>query len=678
MSAQTSETLTPMTEEGHLPGAMPVVYSNHPSTDKVVVNTRRHTSRERLRTPGRDRRLIASKVSSAERLRLMNEATARAVEARSAVRTSRALTIRADGKVGVGITGIGGTLDAVPTRTPTPAETPATGPDVRSVDSDPLDNTAPAGAYVRMVDERARTIVELALVKKRLGRIPQSVMDEATSRLSMSSGHVRCLVRDFLRTKEIPVMDPRPRIGVPDMWRAKTAYFHANGNAALAYDLLDTDKDLNGMSLRTFQRVVNEWDPTLRAAAREGYRGMVAQQMFNQDHIPFAGYAYGMDHTFLPIRVIPDRGYKPVWVWLTTCIDLYSRVVLSYRLSLTTPNTATILDVFTDAVKGWTTPEGQFIGGKPQHVRSDRGADFISHALNAHLLDLDVERQFTNPYSSWENGRTERLNGTIDKVWAPTVPGFYKGGADEHSRRAMKTGVPDTALITFRDLDDNLGEFLGDFNNAARKSLGGVTPIELWTESLGTYQPGRASDDQLVAGLMTRVPRTVQHYGVEARGGRYQSADLARLKHDGHRNITLAYHNHDHSFVYLMQDGALLGKAYRGGVEPANHRYGVLSMRRAQVREMRALMRSADRERAIQEREAQIARGVAEKDLIEVPDLNYTVFDSDAGPAFSETEIDVLNGRWAGEEGVPTTFIDSDTNFIYDRDTGELVDLPFM
>jgi hypothetical protein len=122
-------------------------------------------------------------VPSSDRLRLMNEATARAVEARSSVSNARTLAIRTDGKVGVGMTGIGGTIDTVPTKTPSPAKTYA----AENADAAEVDSTPPADEYVRMLDERARTIVELAMLKRRLGRVPQSVMAEATRRLSMSS-----------------------------------------------------------------------------------------------------------------------------------------------------------------------------------------------------------------------------------------------------------------------------------------------------------------------------------------------------------------------------------------------------------------------------------------------------------------------------------------------------------
>lgn len=173
------------------------------------------------------------------------------------------------------------------------------------------------------------------------------------------------------------------------------------------------------MSLRTFQRRVNEWEPWQRAAAKGGYRAMIKHQLFNTEHIPHRGYAYATDHTKLSIRMLPARGTRPVFPWLTVFMDLKTRLILSWIL---TESDAVIEDDATALVEAIMGQEvdGQFIGGKPMFLRTDRGSDFISKAMTLGLLTLDVERQFTAPYASWQNGRVERLHGRIDEQFTPT------------------------------------------------------------------------------------------------------------------------------------------------------------------------------------------------------------------------------------------------------------------
>lgn len=57
--------------------------------------------------------------------------------------------------------------------------------------------------------------------------------------------------------------------------------------------------------------------------------------------------------------------------------------------------------------------------GKPKRLRSDNEAIFTSHLFRAGLRLLGIQHQTTTPGCPWQNGRIERLFGTLKQVLDP-------------------------------------------------------------------------------------------------------------------------------------------------------------------------------------------------------------------------------------------------------------------
>lgn len=51
--------------------------------------------------------------------------------------------------------------------------------------------------------------------------------------------------------------------------------------------------------------------------------------------------------------------------------------------------------------------------GRPMHVRSDNGPEFIARALMKMLAEAQVSVKHIEPGSPWQNGRNERFNGSL-------------------------------------------------------------------------------------------------------------------------------------------------------------------------------------------------------------------------------------------------------------------------
>jgi len=51
--------------------------------------------------------------------------------------------------------------------------------------------------------------------------------------------------------------------------------------------------------------------------------------------------------------------------------------------------------------------------GKPEHIRSDNGPEFIAAGLQDWLVRIGIKPLRIYPGSPWENGYKERFNGTL-------------------------------------------------------------------------------------------------------------------------------------------------------------------------------------------------------------------------------------------------------------------------
>jgi len=95
--------------------------------------------------------------------------------------------------------------------------------------------------------------------------------------------------------------------------------------------------------------------------------------------------------------------------------------------------------------------------GKPKMIRTDNEAIFTSRAFKLALLLLGIRHQKTDLHCPWQNGRVERLFGTL------------------------KTSLDQLAVISFDALNSALGEFRFFYNHVrSHQNLAGATPAEAW------------------------------------------------------------------------------------------------------------------------------------------------------------------------------------------------------
>ena len=124
--------------------------------------------------------------------------------------------------------------------------------------------------------------------------------------------------------------------------------------------------------------------------------------------------------------------------------------------------------------------------GKPKAIRTDNEGMFRSPAFSQALKQLGIRHQFTDPGCPWQNGRIERLFGTLkDKLDQWTVAGIEQ-------------------------LNRDLNTFQHWYNNVRpHQNLDGKTPAEAWAGTNPYTKPPKQEHwfeawDGLLAGYELR------------------------------------------------------------------------------------------------------------------------------------------------------------------------------
>lgn len=279
-----------------------------------------------------------------------------------------------------------------------------------------------------------------------------------------------------------------------------------------------------------------------------------------------------IDHTPLDLVIVDDVHRRHIGrPWLTLAIDVYSRCVAGFYLSLDPPSEVSVGMCLVNAMlpkDGWIAALGVQtrwpVYGSPATVHADNGKEFhgsmISRAAEQHRFRMEWRKVKT---PNW-GGHIERLMGTFnDEVHAlpgTTFSTIHKRGVYE----------PHTeATLTFSELELYLTEFISGVYHQKLHSAIGRSPIRRYEVGLlgDGVMPGRglpcpiADPRRLRLDFMPLIERTVQPYGVRIDGLTYydpvlddwiRASDFATKRP---RRFMIRRDPRDVSVVYFLNPG---------------------------------------------------------------------------------------------------------------------------
>lgn len=239
-----------------------------------------------------------------------------------------------------------------------------------------------------------------------------------------------------------------------------------------------------------------------------------------------------MDHTKVDIILVDDETRKPIGrPWVTLAIDIYSRMVVGYYLSLDAPSATSLALCMTNVVM----PKDELllkldinaewhVWGKMKTLHADNGPDFRSDALKKACLAHGIHTNFRPIPKKEYGGHVERLMCTVMKQ-VHSLPGTTRSDIQDR----LSYDAENNAVMTFLEFEKWLVAFITKIYHRRIHSALGMSPEAKWKEGIfgnatqqGVGYPPKPSDPQsFLIDFLPTFGRTIQRNGVNIDGLNY-------------------------------------------------------------------------------------------------------------------------------------------------------------
>jgi putative transposase len=241
---------------------------------------------------------------------------------------------------------------------------------------------------------------------------------------------------------------------------------------------------------------------------------------------------YQIDHTWMDVEIVDDVHRAPIGrPWITVAVDVWSRTVSGFVISLDAPSALSVGLVIAHALlpkEAWLAERNiDFswpIWGKPASIHADNGADFRCAAVTRGCQNHGIDVQWRPVAKPRYGAHIERLLGTVSTE-LKTLPGATFSNIKE--RGEYKSS--ERACMTLRELECWVATFiLGKYHHRLHSAIK-MPPLKRFEEGIhGTVStPGRglpprpSNGRRLLIDFLPSEMRTVQPYGVMLDGVTY-------------------------------------------------------------------------------------------------------------------------------------------------------------
>jgi putative transposase len=266
-----------------------------------------------------------------------------------------------------------------------------------------------------------------------------------------------------------------------------------------------------------------------------------------------------VDHTQADLFVVDELERKVVGrPWLSIALDVATRCVLSFYVSMERPGAATVGLLLTRAVLSiapWLAKIGVdaqwAMQGTPKVLHLDNAAEFKSKALRSGCREYGIDLMYRSVGRPHFGGHIERLNRTLmERIRG--LPGAT--GSSPKGRKARKSEM--TAALTLGEIERWLAmEVARRYHESPHRGLLGATPGNTW-RALGEgldrrrLHPAHDAELQFLIRFLPVAQRTVQADGLTLFHIRYWHPVFVAWREAG-RMVTVRYHPEDLSRVFV-------------------------------------------------------------------------------------------------------------------------------
>ena len=239
-----------------------------------------------------------------------------------------------------------------------------------------------------------------------------------------------------------------------------------------------------------------------------------------------------IDHTRVDLHIVDDENRTSIGrPWLTLAIDIYSRMIVGYYLSLDAPSGVSVGMCIVNAILQKNKLLNQFeldtewnVWGKFDNIFTDNGADFRSFSVEQACLVNGIHINFRPIGKKEYGGHIERLIGTT-MTEVHDVPGTTYSNIKEK----MDYDSEGNACMTFDEFEKWLLIYITKIYQHNIHSSIKTSPYLKWKEGIfgtkdtpGIGYPQIPGDiESLTIDFLPSIERTVQKNGVTIDGLTY-------------------------------------------------------------------------------------------------------------------------------------------------------------
>ncbi len=301
-----------------------------------------------------------------------------------------------------------------------------------------------------------------------------------------------------------------------------------------------SQKGIESPSRRTIrQRIlrISEEERLRKRGQKEKAKNKFTPKPNNFPNVDFPLSVIQIDHTPVDLIIVDNQYRKPIGrPFLTLAMDVYSRMITGYYLSLDAPSVTSVAMciarsilpkerlLLTHNVKGeWA------VFGYPNKIHVDNGADFrsldLSKSCEAHGIALEF-RPVGRPEFG---GHIERVIGTFMKE----VHGL-SGTTFSNTKEKDTYQSEAEAVMTLDEFETWLINYIVNVYHKRVHSALSMSPVQKWRlgifgdkDHVGCGYPQMPVDEQtLLLDFLPSERRTIQHNGVTIDGLRYYDVAL--------------------------------------------------------------------------------------------------------------------------------------------------------
>jgi putative transposase len=319
----------------------------------------------------------------------------------------------------------------------------------------------------------------------------------------------------------------------------------------------------------------------------DGREDYLYSSIYCSDTVPLRNTRWQADAQEVPVWVRGDNGETPFKPYQVTFIDDATRMVTGTVLVPGRPNRFDVIAALAMAIRGYTAPDGTFVGGIPDTIRWDNGGEFLNAEVTDACVRLGIGPRPASPYAGWHKGKIERWHETIQNELYSELPGASDGPVSFTGQQPWR-GAADR-FLTFSALTTRALEWVRAYNHDRPHSALGTTPFQAWREDTAPVTVARAEQLHPMMLKLPR-PRTVNKDGISYKGIKFQSPALAAYRK---RTVTVRVLPHVYDTIAVFDGDTFVCDAVPAQRLSADDRRRLVRARHADYQQMKAALNRA-------------------------------------------------------------------------------------